>query len=176
MNEKSEMENQCLHRGGHLALHCLNGWEYATRVNASGVVGIIATTDENKLILVVQFRTPVSASVLELPAGLVGDVSPETFDEAARREILEETGYVAQEIEQLFTGPSSAGLTDEVVRIVRAKGLSLSGEGGGVDGESILVHKVPLVDLERFIADFEQRHGLVDFKVRLASALLKGVS
>ena len=151
-----------------------HGWEYVTRTHATGVVGIIAVNDEEQLVLVEQYRAPVAVKVLELPAGLVGDSAPESFQEAAHRELLEETGYSAESIEPLFAGPSSAGLADEVVHLVRAHGLRQTQPGGGIEGESIVVHKVPLHSLESFIEDFEASNGMVDFKVRLAAHLVEG--
>lgn len=174
MKENSERQNDVVYNGQHLTLLSQGGWEFVRRAKATGVVGIIALTDQQELVLVEQFRRPVSARVLELPAGLVGDLSPETFEEAARRELLEETGYLAESIEFLFKGPSSAGLTDEVVHILRAKGLSKTENGGGVDGEEIIVHTVPFKNLDDFTHHFEKTHGMVDFKVRLASYLVKG--
>ena len=174
MNQNSEPKAHCFHRGKHLMFLSDHGWEYVTRTHATGVVGIIAVNDEEQLVLVEQYRPPVAARVLELPAGLVGDNAPESSEEAARRELLEETGYSAESMEVLFAGPSSAGLADEVVHLVRAHGLRQTHPGGGIEGESIVVHRVPLHGLESFIEDFEASDGMVDFKVRLAAHLVKG--
>lgn len=176
MSENSEPQTDCKHVGRHLSFLNAGGWEYVTRTSGTGVVGIIATTPEGALVLVEQFRKPLSANVLELPAGLVGDVSPESFEQAARRELLEETGYVAETMEDLFVGPSSAGLTDETITLMRARGIVRREEGGGIGGESIIVHEVPLSGVDEFIDDFERGHGMVDLKVRLAVFLVKGSS
>src|SRR5687768_8463814 len=60
-----------------------HGWEYARRVNATGVVVIAASTDKNEVILIEQYRPPVGARVVELPAGLVGDDVPDEAMELA---------------------------------------------------------------------------------------------
>ena len=172
MSENTEPHNTLGHKGRHLDFHSKHGWEYVTRSKCAGVVGVIAMTEGQQLVLVEQFRIPVSGRVLELPAGLVGDVAHETLEQAAQRELLEETGYEAESITPLFSGPTSAGLTDEVIQLVQANGLVRKHPGGGVDGESITVHVVPLMSLESFITEFEQSGGLVDFKVRLASRLI----
>ncbi|HEX4000846.1 MAG TPA: hypothetical protein VHX65_20025, partial [Pirellulales bacterium] len=60
--------------GKYLRLLAQAHWEFAERVNATGAVVIVAMTDERKLLLVEQYRIPVGCRVIELPAGLVGDV------------------------------------------------------------------------------------------------------
>ena len=60
-----------------------------------------------------QYRPPVDKYVIELPAGLAGDQKEnrgEALESAARRELLEETGYQAAKMEQLVWGASSAGI------------------------------------------------------------------
>jgi ADP-ribose pyrophosphatase len=60
--------------GKYLRLIGQGHWEFAERVNATGAVVVVAATDDGKLLLVEQFRIPVGCNVIELPAGLVGDV------------------------------------------------------------------------------------------------------
>jgi ADP-ribose pyrophosphatase len=156
-----------LHDGRHLRLLQRGGWEYVSRASARNVVGVIAITDEGELVLVEQHRTPVDTAVIELPAGLVGDQGAETVLEAAARELEEETGYLADRFEPLWIGPSSAGLTDELVSLVRATGLRRAHAGGGVDDERIIVHRVPLEELDSWLRTRERSGMLVDLKVRL---------
>jgi len=176
MSENTEHRTNLEHKGRHLDFHSKLGWEYVSRSNCAGVVGIIAMTEDHQLVLVEQFRLPLSTRVLELPAGLIGDLGDETLEQAAHRELLEETGYLADSITPLFAGPTSAGLTDEVIQLVQARGLVRNHPGGGVEGESITVHVVPVRSLGAFITDFEQAGGLVDFKVRLASHLIEDLT
>src|SRR5271170_4183678 len=92
-------------------------WEYADRVNSNGAVVIVPVTDDGKLVLIEQYRIPVGQRVIELPAGLAGDLpdaETEAMATAARRELLEETGYEAAEITMLMFGPPSAGLASEI--------------------------------------------------------------
>ena len=77
--------------GRYLSLREIDDWEFATRPNSTAVVGILAMTPENEVILVEQFRRPVQARVLEMCAGLVGDepeFAGESLVDAARRELL----------------------------------------------------------------------------------------
>ena len=138
-------ETQTIFEGRFLRLARRGTWEFATRKGCTGVVAIVALTPQDKLVLVEQERPPVGGSVLELPAGLVGDVEDtETLLQAAQRELEEETGYVARSWAPLFRGLSSAGLTDETVTFYLARDLERTGPGGGDESERITVHEVEL--------------------------------
>ena len=96
-----EAVKQVVKTGRYLKLVIRDGWEYVERVNCSGVVIIVAKTAEDKVILVEQFRRPVGKKVIGFPAGLVNDHvyrRRESAASAARREFLEETGYLAGKI------------------------------------------------------------------------------
>ena len=84
--------------GKYLRLVKRGHWEYAERTNAGSAVIVIAVTPERKLLFVEQFRIPMGAPTIEMPAGLVGDLdAADTMEEAARRELLEETGLALAE-------------------------------------------------------------------------------
>lgn len=105
---------------------------------------IIAATPDDEMLFVEQYRVPLGARTIEMPAGLVADSHEnDTLEAAARRELIEETGWAASQVQLLMSGPTSAGLTNERIAFVRATGLVKVGEGGGVDGEDIIVHTVP---------------------------------
>ena len=143
-------------------------WEWAERTNASGVVVIAAVTPEDKVIFVEQYRIPVGARVIEMPAGLAGDVAGaegEALAVAAARELEEETGYRAGRIEQMTAGPVSAGLTSEILTFFRARDLVKVGDGGGDETEDIAVHEVPLADAHRWLAARASDGVLADPKV-----------
>src|SRR5689334_17976630 len=130
------LKRRIIARGKHLMLACSEDWEYVERLYSNGVVVVAATTDENELILTEQYRVPLHANVIELPAGLVGDCKEtehEDVFEAAKRELLEESGYLAEHFSLIISGPSSAGLSSEIYTIVHARGLKKTGPGGGVD-------------------------------------------
>lgn len=172
MTESSKIE--MLYAGKFVELVRNGRWEYARRVNGHRAVGIIAVTEAGELILVQQYRIPVGTDTIELPAGLVGDGDgPEEVASAARRELLEETGYEAGSIEYLFDGPSSAGLTDEQVDLVLARSIRQVHSGGGVEGEQITVHTVPLAKLSGSLDLHRDRGVQIDFKVRLAEYMLR---
>ena len=143
-------------------------WEYVARHGSSGVVGVVATTDTDELVLVEQHRPPVGCRVVELPAGLIGDGDDgeDSPVAAGGRELEEETGFTATSITPITRGVVSAGLTDEAVDLVRATGLTRVGEGGGVDAsEDIEVHVVPLAEVPAFLRARMDAGRQVDLKV-----------
>ena len=166
--------------GKYLRLLAQGHWEFAERVNATGAVVIVALTDEGRLLLVEQYRIPVGCPVIELPAGLVGDV-PETespapghspadhaaaeLAETVRRELLEETGYQAAGMRLLGGGPVSAGLSNEVITFFHATGLRRLNQGGGVDHEQITVHELPLAELDAWLEKRIAEGLMVDPKI-----------
>jgi len=165
------VDNKTLHRGRFLSLVSQNGWEFATRVGSTGVVAIIACTDNDEVLLVEQFRPPVGKTVIEIPAGLAGDIAgseSEAFAEAAHRELLEETGYSAATMRELQTGPSSAGLTNELITFFEATDLTRVDEGGGDESESITVHKIPRPELRAWLDQQAASGKLVDPKIAAA--------
>ena len=98
MASRPPSEQRTLAAGAHLRLVVSNGWEYVQRPKISGIVVIVGTTNHGCLVLVTQWREPVGANVVEWPAGLAGDVpgsETEAREEAARRELFEETGFQA---------------------------------------------------------------------------------
>lgn len=96
------------------------------------------------MLFVEQYRVPLGARTIEMPAGLVGDDhDQDTLEAAARRELVEETGWQPGSVEVLLVGPTSAGMSNERIAFVRARDLRKVGDGGGVDNEDIVVHAVP---------------------------------
>ncbi len=144
-----------------------SGWEWIERVGVQGAVVIVPVTDDDRIVLVEQWRIPLRRRVIELPAGMVGDHAGPGEDavEAARRELLEETGFEAARLEYLAEGPSSAGLAAEVYALFLAHGARRVGPGGGDASEDIVVHVVPIAEADAWL-DARRREGvLVDPKV-----------
>ncbi len=166
------MSVETLHEGEYLRLLRRGRWEYVERTNASGVAVIVAVTDANKLLLVEQYRDPVARRVIELPAGLVGDLqADEPLAEAARRELIEETGYAARTIEIACTGPVTAGLANETHSFCIARELERVGPGGGDASEDISVHAVPLAGIDAWLAARADQVA-VDPKIHIGLRLL----
>ena len=148
------MEQQEIWKGKFLTVRKSGRWEYVTRNTRRPAVAIVATDVDENLILVEQFRPPVNSNVIELPAGLAGDIvgaEDEPLINAAKRELEEETGYTSPHWRRITNGLSSAGLTDESTEIFAATAAVKTALGGGVEQESITVHLVPINDLNKWL-------------------------
>lgn len=149
-------QTEILCNGKWLRLKRRGQWEYAERTNPGGGVMIMAITPQRTLLFVEQFRPAIGCRTIEMPAGLVGDLAcsrDESAIAAAHRELLEETGYRAERIEFLMEGPTSAGMSNEIMAFVVATGLERVHAGGGDDSEEIEVHEIPLDDAARWLLE-----------------------
>jgi len=129
--------------------------------------------EDDHVLLVEQYRVPLGASCIELPAGLIGaeDAGEDTLTSAAR-ELEEETGYRAARLDIVGEFFSSPGMVSESFTLVRATGLTKVGDGGGVDGENILVHRVALAQLPAFVADKRAEGCVVDVKLLMLPGMV----
>jgi ADP-ribose pyrophosphatase len=142
-----------------------DGWEYVERKKATEAVAVIAVTEDDKVVLTEQYRRPVDARVIDWPAGLVGDDGENDPAATAKKELEEESGFRCERVELLARGPSSPGITSEIVSFYRASGVRQAGKGGGVGGEKITVHVVPRANVERWLREREREGVLVDLKL-----------
>jgi len=142
-------------------------WEYVGR--AHGIqAAVILAIDDGHVLLVEQFRVPLGRACLELPAGLVGDEDAgESVIDSAARELEEETGYQADSIESLGFFHSSPGMVSEGFTLVRARGLRKVSNGGGIEGEGITVHRVPVTEIAAFVAAKRAEGLAMDVKLLL---------
>jgi len=155
-----------LGQGRFIRLVDRDGWEFIDHPGLLGIAVIVAVTPENRLLLVEQYREPLQARVIELPAGLAGDVDGDRdLVAAARRELEEETGYTADRLERLATGPQSPGRTAFLYSFFRARDPRRIHAGGGVDAENITVHEVPLERIEEWLSAREAEGLLIDPKI-----------
>ena len=140
-------------------------WEYVGR--ARGIkAAVILAVEDGHVLLVQQYRVPLGANCIELPAGLIGDHDDgEDALTSAARELEEETGYRADSMEIIGEFFSSPGMVSESFTLVRATGLTNVGDGGGVDGENIIVHRIALLDLPSFLATKRDQGCVVDVKL-----------
>jgi len=139
-------DSELLYQGEWLRLVKRGHWESCERTHGKDglAVLVIAVTPDDHVLFVEQYRVPLGARTIEMPAGLVGDDdADDTLETAARRELIEETGWDASRIDVLLVGPTSSGMSNERIAFARARDLKKVGDGGGVDNEDITVHSVP---------------------------------
>lgn len=170
------VERETLGEGKFLRLVKEGRWEFVERLKANGVVGIVAVTGVGKLILTAQYRPALGCNVIALPAGLSGDdagAENEPLMAAAARELREETGYKAERLEYLFTGPSSSGLTSETVALFKAHNVKKVGAGGGDATENIIVHEVALKEIDAWLTRKGAEGSMIDPKIYTGLYFLK---
>jgi ADP-ribose pyrophosphatase len=156
VSDGTKGEGEVVWQGRFIAAKKLGTWEYVSR-NRDVTAAVILAVDDGEVILVEQHRIPVGGPCIELPAGLVGDEDEqEALEVAAARELEEETGYRPARVISLGKFYSSPGMSAEYFSLVRAEGLTKVGEGGGVDGEDIVVHRVRLAEIPAFL---ERKRG-----------------
>lgn len=126
-------------------------WEFIQRNTFGPVAIIIPVTTEGEVLFIKHFRIPRKGYVLESPAGLM-DQKGERPIELARRELLEETGFKAKKITLIASGANNGGLQNEDYNFFVATGCVKVKEPVCESAEDIELIKVPLADLENFLA------------------------
>lgn len=126
-------------------------WETVERVNVygRGAVVIAAVTIEKELILERNWRAPLESYILQFPAGVM-DIEGETEEDAARRELIEETGYRAKELIPVVSVPLTPDFTATRATHFFAPNVELTGKGFIDVPEVIEVIKVPADQLGDF--------------------------
>ena len=162
-------ESDLMWRGKYLEVRRDGTWEYAARVGAMGAAVVLATTAAGEIVLVEQLRRALGRATIELPAGLVGDDGDFNAAAAAARELHEETGFVSDAWTRIGDFATSPGMSSEMFTLFRATDCIRTGPGGGVGGEDITVHVVPLAGIAAWL-DARRAAGLV-IDCRLIAAL-----
>lgn len=167
MSEDFDAPDEVMWQGKFITTRKRGKWEYVSR--ARGIqAAVILAVDDGHVLLVDQYRVPLGRRCIELPAGLVGDDDDKTGEDSAKagaRELEEETGYRAERMEVVGEFWSSPGMVSESFTLLRAHGLTKVGEGGGVAGEDIIVHRVPLSGISDAIADWRAQGYAIDVKM-----------
>lgn len=133
-----------------------------------GAVCVIALTDENKIVMVEQYRKALERSLVEIPAGKLekGEEPLKT----AERELEEETGYVCGKMEHLISFYTSPGFADELVHVFVAQHLSKKENPASLDeDEFVEVLELTLEEAERYV----QEGKIYDAKTAYAVQFLR---
>lgn len=119
-----------------------------------GAVAVVPLLADGETVLVVrQYRAPLDALLLEIPAGLL-DVEGEDLATCARRELVEEIGYEADHLERLLHAHLAAGFTDHAITVFLATGLTEVGaDRQGPEEEHMTLERLSLGDVPALVAD-----------------------
>lgn len=119
-------------------------------VEHPGAVVVLAVDEQERALVLRQYRHAARMRLVELPAGLL-DVPGEDPVAAARRELLEEGALEASDWQHLNTIHNSPGFTSEIIEIYLARGLRVVADRGGFElaheEADMSVHWVPVADL-----------------------------
>jgi 8-oxo-dGDP phosphatase len=147
-------------------------------VHHPGAVGIVAIDDQDRVVMVRQYRHAIGTHLWELPAGL-RDVDSEPPVDTARRELAEETQLSAERWSLLVTQHPSPGFCDELVLLYLAEGLSDAPRPDGfvVEHEELdmTVERVPLAEAVQWVFDGTVRNSLAVIGL-LAAAQVRATS
>lgn len=146
----------------------LRNWEAVERVNCDGVTVIVPITDKGELLLIRQFRPVLNNYVVEFPAGL-NEENENPFT-AAKRELIEETGYTSDEFIKLADGPVSSGMSTETLHVLLAKGVYPASEEIKAlhppdETENIEIILAPFEKAFETISGYSDRGDLIDLKI-----------
>lgn len=137
-----------------------------------GAVCVVPVTEDGRVVMERQFRYPFGAVLTEIPAGKL-DGKQEDPEEAARRELREETGAQAAELIPLGEYYPTCAYSDEVIHMYLARGISF-GERSLDEDEFLNVQLVPLEDAVRDVLNGAIRDGKTQTALLKAYLRLKG--
>ncbi|KHK91824.1 NUDIX hydrolase [Novosphingobium malaysiense] len=167
-HDDSDKPEEVMWEGRFITAKKRGRWEYVGRARGIHAAVILAVDADNHVILVDQYRVPLGKRCIELPAGLVGDHDDTAGEDpsiAAARELEEETGYHAGRMEEIGQFYSSPGMVSESFTLFHAHDLTKVGDGGGVDSEEIVVHRIPLAQIDEYIAEWCSQGYAIDVKM-----------
>lgn len=117
-----------------------------------GAVAILAITDDNKVVMVEQYRKALERTIVEIPAGKLEKGEEPAL--CARRELEEETGYECESLELLTSFYTSPGFADEIVHVYLAQGLTKKENAAALDeDEFVNLEELTLDEAEQYVKE-----------------------
>jgi ADP-ribose pyrophosphatase len=115
-----------------------------------GAVAILAVTEDNKIVMVEQYRKALERTIVEIPAGKLEKGEEPAL--CARRELEEETGYVCESLELLTSFYTSPGFADEIVHVYLARGLTKKENSAALDeDEFVILEELTLEEAVQYV-------------------------
>lgn len=139
-------------------------------IRHKGAVCVVPVTDKGEVVIVKQYRYPFDEVLVEIPAGKL-DTVDEIPLEAAKRELHEETGAVADSIKYLGAYYGSPAILDEKIYMYLAEGLHF-GEQELDDDEFVETERIPLEKLCTMVMNGEVPDGKTQAAVLRAAVML----
>ena len=146
-----------------------NGYQKREIVEHQGAVAIVALTDDDKVVLIKQFRKPIEQVIWEIPAGKL-EIG-ETPKECAIRELKEETGYSAKNIKLIHKFFTSSGFSNQKIYIFLATGLT-KGEHKFDEDEIIEKYEIDINEARNMIIKNEIEDAKTAIGILLAKELI----
>ena len=160
--EEKTIEREFIYKGRIISLRVdkvflPNGREALREVvEHPGAVAVVPVLPDGRVLLIRQFRKPVEEAILEIPAGkLEKGEDPKT---CAVRELEEETGFRAGELEPIMSFFPSPGFSDERIHLFKATGL-IKGEENTEDDEIIETVPLPISEALKLIEEGKIKDG-----------------
>ncbi|WP_312476027.1 NUDIX hydrolase [Neobacillus sp.] len=140
--EEKTLSSEEIFTGKVISLHLQNvelpNGKQAKReiIKHPGAVAILAITDDNKVVMVEQYRKALERTIIEIPAGKLEKGEAPAL--CARRELEEETGYECESLELLTSFYTSPGFADEIIHVFLAKGLTKKENAAALDEDEFV--------------------------------------
>lgn len=143
-------------------------------VEHPGAAAVVALDDEERVVLIQQYRHPIKERDWEIPGGLL-DVAGEPPLDTAKRELTEEVDLVAERWQHLVSMHTTPGGNDEVVHLFLARGLSdvASDYEREHEESDMRVERVPLADVIDGVIGGRLRNGILAAGALAAAEVLR---
>lgn len=117
-----------------------------------GAVAVLAITDDNKIVMVEQYRKALEKEIVEIPAGKLEKGEDPAV--CAKRELEEETSYECENLELLISFYTSPGFADEIIHLYKATGLKKKEDAAALDeDEFVNLIELSLDEAEQYMKD-----------------------